>query len=214
MKRTAGWRENGEAIRALWRERVVEGVSKYIPPEVWDVFNGLPKPPPDHMWTMGASDPELNDEFVNALHDSSKDDMSPLAAYLDSEQPLGPKERKRLARFLPKGRSIGRPQNSQLRAAAALAWHFYNSLRALNKKRGFKDRGYCNDMKDYAARAMLEDWFAWGADCERLSGGGLDDFVFKVRELMEKAKSRRDPGDLGIVTFPVPDAFLKGRQKS
>jgi non-homologous end joining protein Ku len=74
----------------------------------------------------------------------------------------------------------------QLRAATTVALMFYDELRALNKARGIKDRGCCPEMKEYAAKKMVEDWFANDAS---------DEFAHAVLELMEKPKKRRGWAD-------------------
>ncbi len=62
-------------------------------------------------------------------------------------------------------------------------------------------------MKNYAARVVVEDYYAWQivADPEQ--------FISFVRSLMDRPKHRRNVGANTFVTFPVP-APHKGRQNS
>jgi hypothetical protein len=142
--------------------------------------------------------------------------MWPLAEYLLSDQPLGPKEREKLARRLPKGTHIGRPRNHQIRGASHLARLFYERLREKNKADGIRDHGHCDNMKCYAARATVEDWFAYDFENDApRSQEGIESFAGQVREFMDKAKSRREGVDKAIVSFPAPAWWprRKNRQK-
>jgi hypothetical protein len=194
------WREVGEALRNRWRETALEGVRREAPVEL---LQSVPEPGPGMSWVIAWYDPKLDPNFIEALKKTTEDDKSSLAAYLTSDKPLGRRERERLARLLTKTRKTGRPPNVQLQAAASLAMMFYKEWRALNKKQGISDHGYCRDMKDYSAQWSVEDWFRWGADGERLTRTRIDEFATSVRELMEKPKHRRADAESGIITFPV-----------
>jgi hypothetical protein len=202
-----GWRENGERLREHWRNIAVKHAQENTP---LDLMKALPEPGPSMMWTITVS-PKLNPEFVNALRECSADDMAPLAAYLASDKPLGPRERKRLAAMLPEGRKTGRPKNTQLRAAASAAAFFYKEWRALNEKQGIADHGRCGAMKDYSAQWVVEDYFGWGGG-EPLTPIALDSLMTRVREIMEKPKHLRDHSGQGTISFPAFGWDSKNRQ--
>jgi hypothetical protein len=95
----------------------------------------------------------------------------------------------------------GRPRGEASRAAATVALFFYDAWHGENEKRGISDYGHRGEMKDIAARAIVEDLFAW-----RLGDGVRPTFVWELRgaqdvesfylvtrDLMEKPKSRRSP---------------------
>src|SRR5262249_17853992 len=124
-------------------------------------------------------------------------------------KPLNEKEREKLAGLLPKGSKTGRPRNLQIRAAADLAWRFYRMLREINKDSGVADRGCSDDMKLYAARAMVSDYFS---RIERISEEKQEHFALQVREFMDKSKARRSGTEGAVISFPVP--WLDDRQKS
>jgi hypothetical protein len=202
------WRENGERLRQAYKDAVSKGLAGEIPPDVLHavhhLMDELPEAGPGNTWTIGLSNYEgLNLAFVEALEKSDEKNMSALAEYLKSDQPLGPKERERLARRLPKGTRIGRPHNRQVRAAASVARMFYKRLRELNKARGVKDHGHCDDMKRFAARVTVEDWFCYVPGIGKLSEEEIESFANRVREVMDKASSYVEAGEPGIVSFPL-----------
>ena len=192
------WHENGERLRKSWRDGVIKKLHKETPV---DFIRSLPEPGPGMMWTVERRREGLSDEFVAALDASSDSDMSPLADYLASDKPLSPEERRVLARRLPK-RTTGRPKNTQLRAATSVACMFYEEWRASNKKLRISDHGHCDDMKGYASKWVVEDWFCQGSCDEKLMEHTGREFVASVRELMEKPKHLRDTEE-GLISFPL-----------
>jgi hypothetical protein len=202
-----GWLENGDALRETWLDNAMKGIElRYGPIESW-----RPIPPsrtvcPDcggqhGVWIAGPYKKGLSPEFIKALEASTKTDMSPLADYVSSDKPLSKEERKIIAGRLPR-RKTGRPKNAQLRGAASMAWMFYQEWRSRNKSLGIPDHGHCDDMKDFSAQWMVEDYFHWGNNGEELTEDNVDDFIADARELMEKSKRRRDGADRCIVTVP------------
>jgi hypothetical protein len=92
----------------------------------------------------------------------------------------------------------GRPIAESSRAAATLAYCFYETWRRENKNAGIRDYGHRGEMKDFAARAIVEDIYAvqfqppslaWQFTVE-----SAEKFVELVRELMDKPRHRRDAG--------------------
>jgi hypothetical protein len=86
----------------------------------------------------------------------------------------------------------------------------------MNKAVGIRDHGHCDDMKCYAARATVEDWFAYDIENDATrSQEEIESFAGQVREFLDKAKSRRRGVDKAIVSFPAPAWWprRKNRQK-
>jgi len=83
---------------------------------------------------------------------------------------------------------------------------FYRRLREMNKTSGVADRGCSDDMKLYAARAMVSDYFS---HIESLSEDEQERFALQVREFMDKSKARRRGSEKAIISVQAPD-----RQKS
>jgi len=104
----------------------------------------------------------------------------------------------------------GRPLGGS-RTAATVACCFYNDWSSENQRRGIRDYGHRGEMKDYAARAVVEDFYAWrfGADIRPVylweigSPKNVESFIEVVRELMDKPKSRRRLSDEVTVEFLV-----------
>jgi hypothetical protein len=145
---------------------------------------------------------DIHLEFMQAIETlETEGDPLPLETYLRSERPLGRQERKILAavfhrRYASKG---GRSPDSLLRIAATLACAFYDAWRELNRKIGVRDRGHSLEMKDYAARVMTEIWLPWKTD---------EPFVEAVRELMDRPRQRRDPGNLSLIAYENKVALI------
>ena len=236
MKRQSkDWRENAECLRNQWMAVAIQGLKKFTEefPDsagLMRAANTMPSPKPGYVAELKITSPDyiatltrydggwgvalaelrgLEPEFVKAYSESTREDMAPLAKYLSSEKPLGAKERAKLARLLPKGNKIGRPRNHQIRGAAHLAWMFYRKLREMNKASGVADWGRSDDMKLYAARAMVSDYFS---HLESLSEEEQERFAMQVRELMEKSQVRRSGSEKAIIALPA--AWADSRQKS
>jgi len=103
----------------------------------------------------------------------------------------------------------GRPLAVQSRGAATVACYFYDDWRHENQKWGIRDYGCRGEMKNYAARAVVEDFYAW-----RLFAGirpvfaeeigsptDVEAFIEVVRDLMDKPRGRRYPGHDATVEF-------------
>jgi hypothetical protein len=211
-----GWRENGEALRAHWHKKI-EGIKReLLPPRIEELADRLSETMARKVgrgwaWTIASRRPDIAEpEFLDALDASSQDDMSPLAAYLASEKPLGPKERERLAKFLPKPAKMGRPKNHQLRGAAKMAVMFYREWRSMNQRMGTKDHGHADEMKCYAVEAVVEDLFTYNKEMEKRSPQEFEDFTRQVRELMDKQKSLREEWEKGLITVPLKSAKTTG----
>lgn len=103
----------------------------------------------------------------------------------------------------------GRPRCETSRVAATLAFYFYDAWRRENRRCGISDYVYRREMKDIAARAVVEDLFAWRFDVRVRSvyGGNLDrgieTFIPLVRDLMEKPKVRRSPWGDAFYVWPT-----------
>jgi len=85
-------------------------------------------------------------------------------------------------------------------------------LRELNKERGVKDHGQSDDMKSFAARVIVEDWFSLSHDvpgAEKLSDKEIEVFAGRVRAVMDKASTYLEAGEPGDVTFPVLVKFSR-----
>jgi hypothetical protein len=93
----------------------------------------------------------------------------------------------------------GRPRGDASRAAATIACHFYDACRVENRKREINDYGHRREMKDFAARAVVEDIFAIQFEVPKLAWmfptDDVERFIEIVRQLMEKPRGRRDPGE-------------------
>jgi hypothetical protein len=104
----------------------------------------------------------------------------------------------------------GRPMGGS-RAAATVACHFYHDWRGENQRREIRDYGHRGEMMDYAARSVVEDFYAWrfGAGIKPYylleigSPKDVESFIEVVRALMDKPKARRHPGDDATVEFLV-----------
>jgi hypothetical protein len=99
----------------------------------------------------------------------------------------------------------GRPRDEASRQAATVACYFYEAWRCENEKRGLKDHGNRREMKDYAAQAVVEDFFAWlyltppHRYSWRATAKDVESFTEIVRNLIDKPKRRRDPGSWNSV---------------
>ena len=203
------WRENADTLRKRMKEAMAGGIERMaalVPQEVLTTAQSSPA------WMITMTDyTGCSPEFKAAHKSSSRRDMSPLADYLALGKALGPEEREKLARMLPK-KQDGRPRNNQIRGATDIAWAFYRVLRDMNKESGVSDWGHCDDMKCYAARVAAEDWFGYDLDVGRMrSEEELEVLAGQIREFMDKSKSRRGGGEKAIVCFPVPQLAAKTR---
>jgi hypothetical protein len=170
-----------------------------MPADLAQNILSCPKPGEGHSCHLAVY-PKVEPKFKEALRASSQEDMTLLADYLTSDEPLGRNERDRLARMLPKGQKTGRPQKAQLRAAATVAVMFYKALRTANKAFGVKDHGHSAEMKEYAARATVEDYFS--PDIEGMDEDEVGDYVMQVRDLMDRPEHRRAAKG-GYVSFSM-----------
>jgi hypothetical protein len=96
----------------------------------------------------------------------------------------------------------GRPTGRVPRLAATMATYFYDAWRTENQKCGIADYGHRREMKDDATRFIVEDYFGWRFEpgvrpvfLWELGSNAIDAeaFINIVRDLMNKAKARRDP---------------------
>jgi hypothetical protein len=103
----------------------------------------------------------------------------------------------------------GRPREETSRSAATIAFYFYEAWREENQKHKVNDYGHREEMKDYAAEAVVEDMFAWLIESKYAWRLGKAKTVSKyidiVRDLMGKSASRRDPGEFAELDFPASD---------
>jgi hypothetical protein len=103
----------------------------------------------------------------------------------------------------------GRPTGDVRRVAATLACYFYDTWRTENCKHGIQDYGHRGEMKDDAAKYVVEDFFAWRfGDGVRTvflwelgQAKDVESLILLVRDLMDKPKKRRDPGIGGEIGF-------------
>jgi hypothetical protein len=231
------WRDNADRLRRLMMDTITKGLKKEMEifrvDELAQMADAMPEPPAGYELELKVSTPDctvaatitrseswwgaaymdlrgLSPEFAEAcLEHLYRGNATPLRDYVKSEKPLNEKERERLARLLPKGSKTGRPRNLQIRGAADLAWRFYRMLLEINKDSGVADRGCSDDMKLYAARAMVSDYCS---HIERLSGEEQEHFALQVREFMDKSKARRSGTEEAVISVPAP--WLNDRQKS
>jgi hypothetical protein len=206
MSKHDDWLSRGKFLRASFQQRVLEHVGTVV-----SRSGAAEGPVPGISILFGER--QENPEFLMAYWPFLfSDDPSSLMEYLRSDKPLGNPERCALAKLFERKSEesqIGRPQDTLLRTAATAACHFYDLWRRDNKSKGISDRGHGAKMKDYAALAMVEDAFAW-----QFLDRDIEGFVEAVRELMDRPKHRRDPGEHSYITIPVSPDVLKRRQKS
>lgn len=232
------WRENADRIRIQMKAAVTHGLKEELGrmnhDQWYQAADTLPEPENGGGYEITATSPDadysvklyrypgghgvgfadlrgLDPEFVRVCNEyAHREDPAILVDYLKSEKPLGTKERHWLARLWPKRKKEGRPRNVQIRGAAKLAWRFYRQLQEMNKASGVNDRGCSDDMKMYAARAMVRDYFSFFKDH---SEEGQERFALQVREYMDKSKARRSGTEEAVITIPA--AWLDDdRQKS
>jgi hypothetical protein len=108
----------------------------------------------------------------------------------------------------------GRPRDDVSRAAATISCYFYEAWRNQNQKLGINDYGHRREMKDYAARSVVEDMFAWCLGFPKYAWRlgeitDIESYIEVVRGLMEKPKSRRDPGRGAELHFWATKAGLE-----
>jgi hypothetical protein len=221
MADVTDWRKTGEALREFMQQRASQFVARTARQAV--VVGELP--PPASTMTFQAPVQHIDLEFIQAVEFlETRGNPLRLEKYLRSDRPLGSQERKILAgvlhhRYASKG---GRSPDTLQRITATLACAFYETWRQLNKKTGIRDRGRAAEMKDYAARTMAQIYLPWKTE---------ESFVEAVRDLMDRPKRRRDPGNVSLIAYqgkvaliaegkvdwnayPVADAALKYRRKS
>jgi hypothetical protein len=235
MKHKPDWRENADILRKRMMDATIEGLKKEMETfegaKLTQIAETMPVPPPGHQLELKVSTAGcaaslsrsegwysvaymdlrgLSPEFVEAyLECLYRDNSDSLRDYLKSGKSLGPKEREKLARLLPKSKKGGRPRNNQLRGASELAWIFYRRLQQMNKASGIAVRGQSDDMKLYAARAMVSDYFS---HLESLSEEEQERFAMQVREFMDKSRARRSGSEKAVISVRAPG--LDDRQKS
>lgn len=104
------------------------------------------------------------------------------------------------------GATNGRPREDVTRQAATIAHYFYDAWRRENDKRAIRDYGHRGEMKDYAAEAVVEDFFVWLQFSKwplLFPAKSVETAIEIVRGLMEKPKQRRDPGKGAWIDFPA-----------
>jgi len=181
-----GWREVGEIIR----ERGRQFVSTYAKKELSWTDSGATLDIPVAWFAEGF----LTDEACFTRQRLTPDEIK---AKYGNDEP-----------------NNGRPRDETARTAATLACFFYEAWRGENEKRGLKDFGHRSAMKDYAAQAVVEDFFAWlylsppHRYSWRATAKDVESFAEIVRGLMEKSKQRRDPGDWDWVDVQATRAGL------
>ena len=93
----------------------------------------------------------------------------------------------------------GRPREDGTRQAATVAHYFYDAWRSENEKRAIRDYGHRGEMKQYAAEAVVEDYFAWLQLSDkyawRFPAKTVEAAIEIVLGVMEKPKKRRDPDE-------------------
>jgi hypothetical protein len=150
----------------------------------------------ESMWAiqlLGAGEhvKKIDAKFLQAFRVlSQRNDPEPLVEYLWSDQPLGLPERDMLARVIwrmaqPGKKKTGRPRSGK-RELARFALHFYKSLRERNKRLGIKDRGQCDDMKDFSVRAVVE----FSHEGRGIPANIDEAFIEAVRTEMDRPRSR------------------------
>jgi len=231
------WRDNADRLRKWMMDSITKYLKKEMEifrgAELAQMADTMPKPAPGHELRVNLSSSDcavaatlmrgdswkaaaytdlrgISPEFAEAyLEHLYRGNTTPLRDYVKSEKPLNKKEREKLARLLPKDKRTGRPRNLQIRGAAEVAWDFYRRLREMNEATGVADRGCADDMKLYAARAMVSDYFS---HIEQPSEEEQERFALQVREFMDKSKARRGGSEKALITVSAP--WLDDRQKS
>jgi hypothetical protein len=176
------WLDSGDIVRKRWRQCFSEYARQNYPREGSELnWNDIPL-----VWLA-------NGFLDNPWRFTSEE----YGRWLKSQPPVDDE---------PKN---GRPLGVGLRGAATVACYFYDDWRRENQKRAIRDYGHRSEMKDYSARAVVEDLYAW-----RLAAGirpifaeeigspkDVESFIELVRDLMDKPKSRRHPGDHATIEF-------------
>ena len=124
----------------------------------------------------------ISTRLSDALKLSDEGNPSVLAKYLKSAPRLSDNEKRYLG-FAISGETRhggGRSADLQVHFAAQAALFFYKLWRAENRRRGVRDRGLGDDMKDDAARIAVEDMNMKLPRKKRAA----------VRELMDRSKAR------------------------
>ena len=193
------WRENAKEARSYLLDYFHRPLQEMLPPETAQELRALE---PGEIAMLAAPWDRVEPKFAEAFHASSHEDMTPLADYLTSDEPLGRNERARLARMLPKPKKTGRPRKEQLQGAAMMAGVLYKLMRLMNKDTGIKDHGHSAEMKEYAARATVEDFFV--VDIDGMDEGEIADYVMQVADLMDRPADRRKTEGVKI-SFRMPE---------
>ena len=131
-------------------------------------------------------------EFELAILSLAKGNPTKLIECLRSDRPIQ-FDRKRLAEILerPKTRRGGGPHHHRgIHSAAARALDLYKMWRKENFRRGVKDRGRCEHMKNEAAKVILKQLLSQQiilrAEAQKLSA---NDFS-AIRDLMDRSAKR------------------------
>jgi hypothetical protein len=192
MKR-ADWRECGEAVRERGRRFLSDHAKNHL--GRWD---------DDHAAILDVPVVWFATGFV--------DDYDALRY---AERRITPQEAEVLCSgLLDYYEKTGRPRDDVSRAAATIAWYFYNAWHDQNQKLGINDYGYRTEMKNYAARAVVEDMFAWNLLSPKYAWrlgrvADIESYVEIVRGLMDKPKRRRDPGAGATIDIWATKAGLR-----
>ena len=125
-------------------------------------------------------------DFIRALFQHARGNSEFLIDYLRSDRPLSALDREHFAQVLEgvldRKKPRGRPLNRDERTAAMQALVFYRAWRAENKRAGVKDHGHSAAMKHEAAMFVIHELEPHSPPLD----------YAKVRELMDRPKSRRN----------------------
>lgn len=180
------WRSKGEMVRQRWRQSLSEHAIARS--------DGDPRGP-DHISLIEIPLVWVDNGFMDSPSRFTFEDYRKWSINLPEERYDGDLN--------------GRPRRETLRVAAALACRFYDAWRAKNQEHGIRDYGRRGEMKDDAARFIVEDLFAW-----RFADGvrplflwelgwpeNVESLALAVRDLMDKPLSRRKPCQDGTVEY-------------
>jgi hypothetical protein len=210
------WRDSGEMVREHWRRCF----SEYAMQQNKYPQNGSELHLNDSLIALILKQLAKQSKYAKQKHPQSGSELHvndiPIVwltnGFLDNPSRFTSEDYRRWLRSLP--RQEYEPENGRRvgvgsRGAATVACYFYEDWRRENQKRGIKDYGHRGEMKDNAARAVVEDYYAW-----RLFAGirpvfaeeigsprDVEAFIEVVRDLMDKPKERRYPGDDATVEF-------------
>jgi hypothetical protein len=189
------WRETGKVIRERWRSCLSEHASSIL--AEWSRYKDV--------------DPEtlLIELPVDWLSGGFANGYDPLRF---SPERVRKRAQSRIeSSHYDRDDLNGRPRGEATRAAATIAHYFYDEWVRENRKRGIVDYGHRGEMRDYAAEAIVEDFFAWRFRVgvrhvfvwELGKAADVDSLIQFVRDLMDKPKKRREPGPEEEFAFPM-----------